>query len=134
MLETLLATLLLAQNGVCSGADPAITSVVVAGMTPSGALNTYHLKGTVANLGKTRQPSNTLQFVDIYYDTNKVDARSIPPLGPGEQHTFTYDFQRASDARANSSHFRFVLDFKQATSPTAAQDCSAANDVFRLRF
>lgn len=128
----LLASALLAQNpSACSGADPAITSVVVQGMTPTGGLNVYHLKGTVTNLGRANQRSDVLQFVDIHYDLNKVDARSIPPLASGQHATFTYDFKRSSDAPDGSSAIRFMLDFKRP-SPPNSQDCSPDNDRYVL--
>jgi hypothetical protein len=128
----LLATALLAQNpSTCSGADPAIVSVVVQGMTPSGGLNVYHLKGTVTNLGHAKQSSDVLQFVDIFYDRNKVDAHGIPPLAPGQHYTFGYDFKRSSDAPDGSSHIRFQLDMRQPSAP-GSQDCNLGNDRFVL--
>ena len=127
-----LTAILLAQNpATCSGPDLAITSVTVAGVTPSGGNNVYHLRGTVTNLGHARQPSNALQFVDIFYRGDKLDSRGVPPLAPGQHYTFGYDFQRSADANAGTSALRFTLDFRQ---PAGAQDCNTANDTFRLTF
>jgi hypothetical protein len=134
MLPAILATLLLAQTQPgCSGADPAIVSAAVQGVTPSGGLNIYHIVGTVENLGHAKQASSMLQFVEIYFDRNKVDTRGIPPLAPGGKYSFGYDFKRATDAADGSSHIRFQLSFRQPTPP-GSQDCSAGNDVYRLTF
>lgn len=128
----LIAAVTIAQSSAgCKGADPAISSVRVQSTTPSGALNLYHLSGTVTNLGKTKQASNVLQFVDIFYNSVKVDAKGVPPLAPGQHYTFGYDYKRSVDARTGTSHFRFQLDFKQPSSP-GAQNCNPSNDVFRL--
>jgi hypothetical protein len=128
-----LALLVPAQPAAaCAGADPAIVSVAVKGVTTNGDVNVYHLSGTVANVGTQKQASNVLQFVDVYEDGSKVDARGIPPLRPGQRYSFTYDFKRAVAAAAGSTHFRFLLDFRQP-SPPGSQDCSAGNDTFALR-
>lgn len=124
------ATIAQASTG-CAGADPAIASVSVKSTTPSGDVNLYHLAGTVTNLGQKKQASNVLQFVDIFYNGTKVDAKSVPPLAPGRHYTFGYDFKRAIDAREGTSHFRFQLDFKQP-NPPGAQNCNSGNDSFRL--
>ncbi|MBV8356030.1 MAG: hypothetical protein JO101_11960 [Candidatus Eremiobacteraeota bacterium] len=128
----LLATLLVAQNTAgCAGADPAITSVKVAGMTPSGDTNIYHLSGTVTNLGSKKQASNVLQFVDVYLNGTKVDSRGVRPLAPGQSYTFGYDLKRASDAGMRTSHLRFQMNFRQP-NPPGSEDCNPGNGVFRL--
>ena len=133
LLTVLLGTLLLAQNTACSGADPAIVSVRVASSSVQAGNTIYHLSGVVQNVGKAKQASNVLQFVDIDLGgTGKVDSRGIPPLAPGQQYTFGYDFKRSSDAGAGSSRLHFKLDFRQP-SPPGSQDCNAANDEFTLR-
>ena len=134
LLTALLGTMLLAQNaGSCSGADPAIVSVRVAGSSQQAGNTVYHLRGIVQNVGKAKQASNVLQFVDIDIGgTGKVDSRGVPPLAPGQKYTFGYDFKRSSGAGIGSSHLHFKLDFRQP-SPPGAQDCNPSNDEFTLR-
>lgn len=134
LLTVVLGTMLLAQNApACSGADPAILSVRVAGSSQQAGNTIYHLSGVVQNVGKAKQASNVLQFVDIDIGgTGKVDSRGIPPLAPGQKYTFGYDFKRSSDAGDGSSHLHFKLDFRQP-SPPGSQDCNAGNDEFTLR-
>src|SRR5271166_1332897 len=115
----LLAATIAQSSAGCAGADPAITSVSVPSTTQSGALNVYHLTATVTNLGKTKQAPDVLQFVDIYYNGDKVDAKGIPPLAPGQHYSFGYDFKRSVDAHEGTSHFRFQLDFKRPAPPGA---------------
>ncbi|HTX02642.1 MAG TPA: hypothetical protein VMD07_03090 [Candidatus Acidoferrales bacterium] len=133
LLTVLLGTLLLAQNTACSGADPAIVSVRVASSTVQAGNTIYHLTGIVQNVGKVKQASNVLQFVDIDIGgTGKVDSRGVPPLAPGQRYTFGYDFKRSSGAGLGSSRLHFKLDFRQP-SPPGSQDCNPANDEFTLR-
>lgn len=133
LLTVLFGTLLLAQNTACSGADPAIVSVRVAGSSQQAGNTIYHLIGVVQNVGTAKQASNVLQFVDVDIGgTGKVDTRGIPPLKPGQKYTFGYDFKRSSDAGNGSSRLHFKLDFRQP-SPPGSQDCNPANDEFTLR-
>jgi hypothetical protein len=133
LLGLFFSTALLAANpSACAGADPAIVMVAVAATTQQGPLNLYHLSGTVVNLGNRKQASNVLQFVDIFIDGQKADARGIPPLAPGQRYHFGYDFKRSTDSAARSTRFRFQLDFRQP-SPPGAQDCNPNNDTFLLR-
>ena len=133
LLTVLLGTLLLAQNTACSGADPAIVSVRVASSTVQAGNTIYHLTGIVQNVGKVKQASNVLQFIDIDIGgTGKVDSRGVPPLAPGQRYTFGYDFKRSSGAGLGSSRLHFKLDFRQP-SPPGSQDCNPANDEFTLR-
>ena len=97
----------------------------------NGAINVYHLAGTVTNTGKRSQTSNVLQFVDIYVNDQKLDARGIPPLRRGQSYTFGFDFQRSSVAGDGTSLFRLQLDMRQPSG--SAQDCNSNNDTFRLR-
>jgi hypothetical protein len=115
----------------CRGADPAIVSVAVKGVSNNGGTNVYHLSGTVTNAGNARQSSNVLQFVDVYINGAKSDARGIPPLRPGQSYTFRYDFQRSSDAGDGTSRLRFQIDMRQPAG--TAQDCNLGNDSFLLR-
>jgi len=117
-----------APAATCAGANPAITSVVVKNVTTSGQLNTYHIVGTVTNLGSQAQPSNTLQFVDIYAETDRHDDRGIPPLAPGQSYTFRYDWQRSSDAGPGSTTVHFRIRMVQG------QNCSPANGTNSVTF
>jgi subtilase family serine protease len=128
MLFTIAFAPLGASAATCSGADPAITSAVVKTVTTSGSLNTYHLAGTVINLGSQAQPSNTLQFVDIYIDRQKRDSRGIPPLRPGQSYTFGFDWARATDAGNGTTTVHFVIDMRQGS------DCDPGNGKYSVTF
>ncbi|MBV9718741.1 MAG: hypothetical protein JOZ77_05450 [Candidatus Eremiobacteraeota bacterium] len=117
-----------AHAATCSGANPAITSVVVKNVTTAGELNTYHLVGTVTNLGSQAQPSSTLQFVDIYAETEKHDNRGVPPLAPGQSYTFGYNWQRATDAGNGSTTVHFRIQMKQGTN------CNPGNGSYSVTF
>ena len=105
-----------ASAQVCLGGNPAITHVEVQSTHTMGQMNVYHLVGTVRNLGSTGQPSNTLQFVDIYDGADKVDAKTIPPLPLGGTFHFTYNWNRAVDAGAGSTKFIFKIRMVQGTN------------------
>ena len=134
MIRASVATLALALVPVaspaatCGGANPAITSVAVQNVTTNGGLNVYHLSGTVTNLGSMGQPSNTLQFVDIWQYGQKLDDRGIPPLAPGQSYTFGYDWQRSSEAANGTTTLSFRMRMRQG------EDCNPANGVYRIRF
>lgn len=100
-------TLLAAAPGA---ADPSIGTVAVQGVTPNGGLNDYHIVGTVTNSCGMSQSKDTLQSVDIYLNGDKLDAKSIPPLAPGQSAQFTYLFQRSKDAGQGTTHLHFVID------------------------
>jgi CARDB protein len=112
----------------CAGADPAITSVIVKNVTTSGQVNTYHMIGTVTNLGSQGQPSNTLQFVDVYVNQVKRDDRGIPPLAPGQSYTFGYDWQRSTDAGAGTTTAHFVIRMVRGS------DCNPSNGTNSVTF
>lgn len=112
----------------CAGANPAITSVVVKNVTTSGKLSSYHIVGTVTNLGSRAQPSNTLQFVDIYVDRQKRNDRGIPPLAPGRSYTFGFDWSRSSDAGQGTTTVHFQLRMVQGS------DCNPANGSNSVTF
>ena len=119
-------------SAACAGPDPAITSVAVKNVAQSGGMNRYTLAVTVTNDGSQAQAKDTLQFVDIYQvPGEKLDAKGVPPLQPGQAYTVTYDTMRASDAGNGTTHLRFQLDLKQ---PASGADCSAANDVYSFTF
>jgi subtilase family serine protease len=117
-----------APAATCAGANPAITSAVVKNVTSSGGLNAYHLVGIVTNLGSQGQASNTLQFVDIYVDRQKLDDRGIPPLAPGQSYTFGYVWQRSADAGNGTTTVYFRMDMRQG------QDCNPANGTYSVTF
>jgi hypothetical protein len=117
-----------APAATCAGADPAITSVTVKNVTNSGKLNTYHMVGTVTNLGSQGQPKNTLQFVDIYIDQMKRNDRGIPPLAPGQSYTFGFDWSRSSDAGSGTTTARFRIRMVQGS------DCNPANGSNSVTF
>jgi len=118
----------------CSGADPAVVSAAVKNVTPAGTnLNQYHIGITVTNSGSAAQAKDVLQFVDIYSGAEKLDAKGVQPLGPGQSYTVDYVYQRARDAGANTTTLKFQLDMRNPAG-TGAQDCSDANDAFSLTF
>jgi hypothetical protein len=126
MLATITALLAMASGATCSGADPAITHVTTSQVAGAG-VNTYTLDVTVANLGSSRQPGNTLQSVVIYLDGQKKDEKGLPPLGPGQTYSFPYVVHRNVDAARGSTSVRFHLVQIQ---PGGA--CSDANDTKRI--
>ena len=132
---TLLGLLGLATTTVgwaaCNGADPKVTNVSVKDVSSDGNLNHYQITGTVVNLGSQAQPSNTLQFVDIFMDSDKVDTKGIPPLKPGESYTFTYVSKRSADAANGTTPMRFVID---EVNRSTYLDCDAAADSFAFTF
>jgi|HubBroStandDraft_4_1064222.scaffolds.fasta_scaffold00004_91 hypothetical protein len=117
-----------APAATCAGPNPAITSVVVKSVTSTGTVDVYHLVGTVTNLGSQGQPSNTLQFVDIYTDTVKHDDRGIPPLGAGKSYTFGYDWTRSADAGKGTTTMQFRIDTRQGSN------CNPANGSSSITF
>ena len=123
----------LAASAACAGADPAIVSVTVKGVSPSSGLNNYELTGTVVNNGSA-QDSNVLQFVDILQNGQKLDAKAVPPLAAGQSYTFTYVSQRSKDAGLGSSKLTFQMDVTQPSGVPNAADCDASNDSFTLTF
>jgi subtilase family serine protease len=117
-----------ALAATCAGPNPAITSATVKNVTSAGQSNTYHLVGTVTNLGSSAQPKDTLQFVDIYVDEQKRDSRGIPPLAPGQSYTFGYDWARAADAGKGTTTVRFRMDMRQGS------DCNPNNGTNSVTF
>ena len=113
----------------CLGGNPAITHVEVQSTHVMGKMNQYVLVGTVKNLGTANQPSNTLQFVDIYNEAQRVDSKSIPPLPASGTYHFTYDWNRAVDAGAGSTKFVFKIRMVQGTN------CNPSNGgAYTLKF
>ena len=112
----------------CLGANPAITHVTVINHTVSNQVSRYHLVGTVTNEGTSGQPSNVLQFVDIWHDTDKVDSRGIPPLPVGGSYNFSYDWLRAPDAGAGTTKLTFRMDVRSGSN------CNPANGTYSVTF
>lgn len=133
VLLTLTSTSVAVAAGTCAAADPSVVSVAVADVTSNGNLNNYHIKGTVTNVGASGQASNVLQSVDIYQATEKLDAKSVPPLPAGQSATFEYIYQRSKDAGQGTTRLRFVLDVHNP-SPAGAQNCSTNNDQNEVTF
>jgi len=117
-----------APAATCMGPNPAIGPVAVKSVTNDGGTSEYHLAGTVTNLGSVGQPSNTLQFVDIYVDRVKLDDRGIPPLAPGQSYTFGYTFVRSADAGNGTTTVHFRVRMVQGA------DCNPANGVNSVTF
>ncbi len=115
----------------CSGADPAVVSVVVKGMQSDGGINSYTLSAKVVNLGSTSQAANTMQFVDIYKGSTKKDSRGIPALKAGESFTFDYVTTRSAQAGSGTTALSFQMDVQ---SPRGSQDCNAGNGITMVRF
>ena len=117
----------------CVGPDPAIVSVAVKGMQSSGGLNHYTLSGKVVNLGSTAQASNTMQFVDIYKGSTKLDSRGIPPLRAGQSYAFEYVTDRSAQAGAQTTSLGFRMDVREPAN-TGSQPCHTSNGVMMVRF
>jgi hypothetical protein len=124
-----------AASAACVGADPAIASVSVKGVTQGGpgGVNRYNIAGTVVNMGSEGQASNVLQFVNIYENGDKLDSRGVPPLKAGQSYTFSYAVLRSADAGKGTGILSFRLDVRQP-SPPGREDCNPSNDSFTLRF
>jgi hypothetical protein len=116
----------------CSGADPSITGAKVTSTTPRGDMNQISVTVTVVNNGSMSQQGNTLQSVDVYQNNTKVDRKGLPPLKGGQAYTFPYVFDRAADAGTGTTDLRFQLVFTQP-NPPGAEDCSTANDTYRIK-
>ena len=94
-------------SAACHGVDLGIGSVKVANVASNGSVNHYTLVGTVTNTGDQKQPSNALQFVDIFTNGQRVNDRGIPPLAPGQSYTFSYVWPRSTDAGNDTTTIRF---------------------------
>jgi hypothetical protein len=122
-----------AKAAACIGPDPAIVSVGVEGMQSSGGLDRYTLRGKVVNLGSTAQASNTLQFVDIYKGSTKLDSRGVPPLRAGQSYAFHYISDRSAQAGAQTTTLGFRMDVREPPH-TESQPCNTSNGVTMVRF
>ena len=102
----------------CGGSNVAIASAGVQGVTRYLGLNQYHITARVTNAGGIAQPTNTLQFVNFYRDGQKLDAKGIPPLRPGESYTISYMVARSSDAGVGTTQLALQLDMLQPACMT----------------
>lgn len=131
LIVSLLALTLAPASAVaatCAGPNPAITAATVKNVTSTGQMSTYHLVGTVTNLGSSAQPKDTLQFVDVFVDEQKKDSRGIPPLAPGQSYTFGFDWPRAADAGKGTTTVHFRMDMRQGS------DCNPNNGTNSVTF
>ncbi|HKU82068.1 MAG TPA: hypothetical protein VJP76_07845 [Candidatus Tumulicola sp.] len=117
----------------CTGADPAITEVGIAGVTPAGGVDQYHVAGTVVNRGSQNQASNVLQFVDILQNGQRLDSKSVPPLAAGQSFTFTYVALRSTEAGKGTTTLHFQLRMRQP-SPGGSENCSTDDDGNSVTF
>lgn len=93
----------------CSTAGPAVTGATVRSVTRNGDLNHYVIAIQVTNTGRSTQPGNTLQSVDVLQNDVKVDQKGVLPLRPGQTTTVTYAFDRAVEAASGTTQFVFRL-------------------------
>jgi len=120
-------------NAACKGADPAIVSAAVKGITSDGKVNRYALNIRVVNFGSMKQPSNVLQSVQVYQNAIKLDTKGLPPLKPGQAYNFTYVFQRSIDAGDGTSTLNLKLVVSKPTPP-GNMDCNLTNDTYSVTF
>ena len=112
--------LIAAMANGCNGAQPAV-AVTLHNVTRTSYLNRYQINATVTNRGEQAQAANTLQFLDVVYYGGRIDARGIPPLGPGQSYTITYVWPRSVDAGRWTSPMNFRI---RAVSPSLAETCT----------
>lgn len=114
-----------ASASACQGADLALTSLTVASVTHGRYLTSYHLVGTVTNVGNVAQNPGAMQFVDVKQYGQRLDDRGVAPLGPGHSYTVAYVWRRAVDAGNGTT----ALDFRLRPVSASAQPegaCSSA--------
>ncbi len=124
-MHAVVLALLLAQSRSCS--ELAVASARVVRVDRSGGINRYLIAVTATNRG-ANQPPNTLQFVDIYKNGEKKDAKGIPPLRTGTSYTFGYAFERSSEAGDGSTQLTFEPDVR------SGDNCMSGTDGYRLTF
>jgi subtilase family serine protease len=123
----IIAALAVLSTLTAAVADPSIGNVAVQSVTQNGNLNDYHIVGTVTNPCPTSESRDTLQSVDIYMAGQKLDAKSIPPLGPGQSAQFTYVYQRSKDAGPDTTHLHFVVDMHNGSGASCSS--KSVNDL-----
>jgi len=122
-------TIIASASMECAGAGPAILSVTVTGVDHDGGLNRYHIRGTVENVGSASEASNTLQSVDIFKGSEKLDAKSVPPLKPGQSYAFSYVSARSADAGKGTTTLTFQLHVRPSL-----RNCNAHNQRYTVTF
>lgn len=106
-----------------------MSAATVTDVTPAGGLNNYHFRVTVVNDGTATQPTDTLQFVNIYNDAgDKLDAKGVPPLAPGQSYTVNYELPRSRDAGNGTSNLKFELN----PESVSAYSCNSAHKVLSV--
>lgn len=136
MVLATLALVALAQTAApaaCTGADPAIVSASAKSMTSDGQVNRYAVNVRVQNLGRRNQPSNLLQSVEIWQNDIKLDRKGLPPLKAGQSYSFTYIYQRSTDAGTGTSELTLRLKVSKP-SPAGNMDCNPNNDSTTVTF
>ncbi len=108
--------------------DVAITSAKLKSIVPNGPVSLVNVAITVKNVGRLRQPGNTLQSVFIYQSEIKTSSKGIPPLAPGQTYSFIYSFQRSSEAPPHTT----PLQLKLVVASPAGIECVSPNDFFSL--
>lgn len=132
MKAILTALFLLAATGPAFAASsscvvPTVSSASVVDVSHDGNLNHYRVAMTIVNDGNTAQASNTLQFVDIYHDRQKLDAIGVPPLKPGGSYKAFYTFTRSNDAGDGTTTLHVPMRMVQPV-------CSAAEPARTVTF
>ncbi|MBV8638124.1 MAG: hypothetical protein JO322_08555 [Candidatus Eremiobacteraeota bacterium] len=127
MKTILTALLFLAAAGPAAAASscivPSVATANVVNVTRDGNLSHYRVAINITNATGGTQASNTLQFVDIYHDRQKLDAIGIPPLHPNGSYKAYYTFTRSSDAGDGTTKLHLPIRMVQpvctATAPAA---------------
>ncbi len=99
---------------------PTVTSAIVDNVSHDGNLNHYHIAMTISNRTDSSQASNTLQFVDVYHDRQRLDAIGVPPLRSGASYKAFYTFARSSDAGGGTTTLHLPIRMVQPACAAAA--------------
>ncbi len=102
-----MATILILMSAIVPAAAntcvaPTVSSARVVDVSHDGNLNHYRIEMTILNNTSATQARNTMQFVDIYKNHQKLDAIGIPPLHPGGSYKAYYTLSRSSEAGEGS--------------------------------
>jgi archaellum component FlaG (FlaF/FlaG flagellin family) len=112
----------------CTGPSASIANVTTSQSTDSNGLDRYTLTIAVKNVGSQSQKSNVLQSVDIFLDHAKNGEKGVPPLRAGQTYSFTYDVQRAEDARRGSTS----VDLRLTPATANSRNCSVAIEKYHV--
>jgi opacity protein-like surface antigen len=91
---------------------PTVAAARIGGVTRSDGLNHYRVVMNIEN-AHDAQPSDTLQFVDIYHDGVKLDAIGVPPLKSSGSYSAAYTFTRSSDAGEGTTTLNLQIEMRQ---------------------